>query len=122
MVDRAVELADGRRGLAGEASTTPWRKVLRDVWQERTRSALVVLAIALGIAGFDAVLSAYAILTRELNEGYLASQPGLRHPVDRRDRRRRSWRGRVRAAMCACAKPGEPSPAVSRPGRWRGAA
>jgi putative ABC transport system permease protein len=34
-----------------------------------------VLAIALGIAGFAAVLSSYAILTRELNEGYLATNP-----------------------------------------------
>ncbi|MGE0454585.1 MAG: ABC transporter permease [Vicinamibacteria bacterium] len=51
------------------------RKAVRDFWQERTRSALVVLAIALGIAGFSGVLSAYAILTRELNDGYLATQP-----------------------------------------------
>ena len=31
--------------------------------------------MAVGIAGFSTVLSAYAILTRELNDGYLASQP-----------------------------------------------
>lgn len=54
---------------------TPFRKAVRDFWQERRRSALVVLAIALGIAGFSAVLSAYAILTRELNDGYLATRP-----------------------------------------------
>ncbi len=42
--------------------TSPWRKVVRDLWQERT--PLVVLAIAIGIAGCLAVLSAYAILTR----------------------------------------------------------
>ena len=55
--------------------TAPWRKVLRDVWRERTRTLLVVLAIALGIAGFLAVLSTYAILRRELNRGYLATNP-----------------------------------------------
>ena len=55
--------------------TTPWRKVVRDFWQERTRSALVVAAMALGIAAFSAVLSSYAILNRELNEGYLATNP-----------------------------------------------
>ncbi len=55
--------------------TTAWHKVIRDFWQERTRSLLVVLAIALGIAGFSSVFSAYAILTRELNNGYLASNP-----------------------------------------------
>jgi putative ABC transport system permease protein len=55
--------------------TVPFRKVIRDFWEERARTALVVLAIAMGIAGFAAVLSAYAILTRELNKGYLATNP-----------------------------------------------
>jgi putative ABC transport system permease protein len=55
--------------------TAPWRKVVRDVWRERTRAALVVLAIAIGLAGFLAVLSTYAILRRELNQGYLATNP-----------------------------------------------
>src|SRR3954465_6754592 len=55
--------------------TAPWHKVFREIWRERSRSALVVLAIALGIAGFTAVLSAYAILTRELDRGYRATNP-----------------------------------------------
>jgi putative ABC transport system permease protein len=52
-----------------------WRKAVRDFWRERTRTVLVVLAIALGIAGFTAVLSSYAVLTRELDRGYLATNP-----------------------------------------------
>ena len=55
--------------------TTLWRKAIRDFWQERARTALVVLAIALGISAFAAVLSSYAILTRELDVGYLATNP-----------------------------------------------
>ncbi len=55
--------------------TTPWHKAVRDFWQERTRTALVVLAIALGISGFFAVMASYAILTRELDLGYLATNP-----------------------------------------------
>src|SRR6266404_447653 len=55
--------------------TTPWHKVTRDFWEERARTALVVLAIAMGIAGFAGVLSSYAILTRELDKGYLATNP-----------------------------------------------
>ena len=55
--------------------TTAGRKIVRDFWQERTRTVFVVLAIALGIAGFAAVLSSYAILTRELDRGYLATNP-----------------------------------------------
>jgi len=53
----------------------PWRKAIRDVWRQRTRATLVVLAIAVGVAGFLAVLSTYAVLKRELNRGYLATNP-----------------------------------------------
>jgi putative ABC transport system permease protein len=52
-----------------------WKKAARDFWSERTRTLLVAAAIALGIAGFCAVLSSYAILVRELNRGYLATNP-----------------------------------------------
>jgi putative ABC transport system permease protein len=55
--------------------TSPWKKAARDFWQERTRTFLVMFAIALGISAFTAVLSTYAILTRELNAGYLATNP-----------------------------------------------
>lgn len=55
--------------------TTLWRKAFRDFWTERARTALVVLAIALGISAFASVLSSYAILTRELDRGYLATNP-----------------------------------------------
>ena len=51
------------------------RKAIRDFWYERARTVLVVLAIALGISAFAAVLSSYAILTRELDLGYLATNP-----------------------------------------------
>ena len=55
--------------------TTPWRKAIRDFQQESARTLLVVVAIAVGIAGFTSVLASYAILTRELNRGYLATNP-----------------------------------------------
>jgi putative ABC transport system permease protein len=55
--------------------TTAWRKAVRDFWHERARTVLVVLAIALGISAFAAVMSSYTILTRELDLGYLATNP-----------------------------------------------
>ncbi|MEO8035857.1 MAG: FtsX-like permease family protein, partial [Acidobacteriota bacterium] len=55
--------------------TTPWHKVIRDFREESARTLLVILAIAVGISGFAAVLASYAILTRELNRGYLATNP-----------------------------------------------
>ena len=51
------------------------QKVIRDFWQERTRTIFVVFAIAIGISAFSAVLSSYAILTRELDNGYLETNP-----------------------------------------------
>jgi putative ABC transport system permease protein len=55
--------------------TTLWVKVARDTWQARARATLVVLAIAIGLSGFFAVLATYAILGREINRGYLATNP-----------------------------------------------
>ncbi|HEY6146847.1 MAG TPA: hypothetical protein VIZ69_04085, partial [Thermoanaerobaculia bacterium] len=55
--------------------TSATSKIFRDFWQERTRTVLVVLAVALGLAGFSAVLATYAILRRELDKGYLATNP-----------------------------------------------
>jgi putative ABC transport system permease protein len=55
--------------------TTPWRKTIRDFQQETTRTVLVIVAITIGLVGFTAVLSTYAVLTREINKGYLASNP-----------------------------------------------
>ncbi|HUP41715.1 MAG TPA: ABC transporter permease, partial [Thermoanaerobaculia bacterium] len=52
-----------------------WRKGLRDAWLHRGRSLLVVLAIALGIAGSGAVLDNWALLLRVTTEGYLATNP-----------------------------------------------
>lgn len=51
------------------------RKALADVWHGRGRSLLVALAIALGIAAFASLLATYAVLTRELTRGYLATHP-----------------------------------------------
>src|SRR5262245_1571429 len=51
------------------------QKVIRDFWQERTRAVFVALAIAIGISAFLAVLASYAILTRELDNGYLETNP-----------------------------------------------
>jgi putative ABC transport system permease protein len=43
-----------------------WRKVLRDLWNFRSRSILVVLAVASGVAAVGIVVSTYIIITSEL--------------------------------------------------------
>ena len=55
--------------------TAAIRKSIHDTWRERARSGFVIAAIALGIAAFLALLASYAILTRELKRGYLATNP-----------------------------------------------
>ena len=55
--------------------TAPWRKVLRDFRGERARSALVIAAIAVGAAAVFTVFASWAILTRELDTGYMATNP-----------------------------------------------
>ena len=47
-----------------------WRKALRDLWLNRTRTALVVAAMAIGIFGIAAVADAYAILPPQMTENY----------------------------------------------------
>jgi putative ABC transport system permease protein len=51
------------------------RKIIRDLWQHKGRSLLVILAIAIGIFGVSAILTANVILTREIDRNYLDTNP-----------------------------------------------
>ncbi len=52
---------------------TRWRKVFLDLLGNKTRTILVVLAIAVGVFSVGLVASAQSILLRELDRGYVAS-------------------------------------------------
>ncbi len=52
-----------------------WRKVLRDLWLNQLRTILAILAVTIGIFGVGSILSAYAILTREINVNFMATTP-----------------------------------------------
>jgi putative ABC transport system permease protein len=45
--------------------TTPWKKVLLDLWEHRMRTLIVALAIAVGVYAVGVVLSTREILVRE---------------------------------------------------------
>ena len=52
-----------------------WRKVLRDLWNNKARTALVILSIAVGVAAIGVVSSTYVIITRELPGTYARVNP-----------------------------------------------
>lgn len=52
-----------------------WTKLARDLWQARGRSAMMVVAITVSLLGLGTILSAYAILSREVRHNYLGTNP-----------------------------------------------
>ena len=52
-----------------------WRKVLRDLRRNVTRTVLVVLSIAVGVFAVGTIVSTRTVLSHDLSTGYLASQP-----------------------------------------------
>ncbi len=55
--------------------STRWYKVIRDLWQDRERSFLVILAISLGVFAITVVSSSYAVLTRTTDVNYMNTNP-----------------------------------------------
>lgn len=52
-----------------------WRKLCGDIVQGQGRLVMMVIAVAVGIFAVAAILSAYLILNRELERGFLATNP-----------------------------------------------
>ncbi|AVZ71072.1 hypothetical protein SLUN_01195 [Streptomyces lunaelactis] len=52
-----------------------WRKVARDLWNARTRTAMMILAIAVSLTAVGAVLGARTIVLREIDRNYLGTHP-----------------------------------------------
>jgi putative ABC transport system permease protein len=52
-----------------------WRKVLRDLWVNKTRTVLVVLSVAVGVFSIGMVAGSNQILFRDLAQTWLAASP-----------------------------------------------
>lgn len=52
-----------------------WRKVLRDLWSNRTRTILVLLSIAVGVTALGMVMGSQIIVARNLPAAYTAINP-----------------------------------------------
>jgi len=48
-----------------------WKKVIRDLWKNKTRTILVVLAIAVGVFAFGSVFITQQVLVSDMNTQYL---------------------------------------------------
>ncbi|MDP3179685.1 MAG: hypothetical protein Q8M76_17385, partial [Spirochaetaceae bacterium] len=54
---------------------TRLKKAVGDLWANRARSLLVLVAIIVGVVGVGIVLDSGAILSREMSKNYLATNP-----------------------------------------------
>ena len=61
---------DRRRILAPR-----WAKVLRDLWEHKTRTLLVVMSIAVGVFAVGMIAGTQQILLRQLTSSYMAINP-----------------------------------------------
>jgi putative ABC transport system permease protein len=52
-----------------------WRKVLRDLWSNKTRTLLVVLSIAVGVFAIGMVSGSRVILIRDLTASWMSANP-----------------------------------------------
>jgi putative ABC transport system permease protein len=52
-----------------------WRKVIRDLWDSKSRTILVVLSIAVGVFAVGTLSATQVILTHDLTAGFAASNP-----------------------------------------------
>lgn len=52
-----------------------WRKVVRDLWDNKARTVLVVLAIAVGVFAFGGVFTTREVFLKEMNAGFTATNP-----------------------------------------------
>ena len=52
-----------------------WRKVLSDLWGDKTRTALVVASIAVGVFAIGTIITTFAFLSQDFNGSFAASNP-----------------------------------------------
>lgn len=52
-----------------------WKKVLADIWGNRTRSLLVIASIMVGLLAIGIIATMYFVLTDEMRNGYAATNP-----------------------------------------------
>lgn len=54
---------------------TLWRKATRDLWLHKGRTLLVIAAIAVGVIATGTILTAYSVVTREIDRNFADTNP-----------------------------------------------
>jgi len=52
-----------------------WSKVFSDLWDDKTRTALVVSSIAVGVFAVGMIMTAFVVLSEDINTSYAAANP-----------------------------------------------
>jgi putative ABC transport system permease protein len=52
-----------------------WIKVLHDLWDNKSRTILAVLSIAVGVFSIGVIIGAYVIISSDINRSYAANNP-----------------------------------------------
>ncbi|HFE67348.1 MAG TPA: hypothetical protein ENJ93_08800, partial [Chloroflexi bacterium] len=52
-----------------------WRKVTADLWDSKTRTILVVASIAVGVFAVGAIITAYVIMSEDIDKSYRNVSP-----------------------------------------------
>ncbi len=55
--------------------TAYWRKAFRDLWSNKVRAILVLLALVVGVVSVGTVAITYSVLVREMDKNYLNTDP-----------------------------------------------
>ncbi|HZX89171.1 MAG TPA: ABC transporter permease, partial [Rudaea sp.] len=64
-----------KASTAGRRLAPRWLKMLRDTWQHKARTLLVMLAIAVGMTAAGALLNAWALVQHVTESSYISSEP-----------------------------------------------
>ena len=52
-----------------------WRKVFRDLWDDKARSLLVIISIAIGVFALGMIAGAHVIISEDMDASYEAANP-----------------------------------------------
>ncbi|MGW8226332.1 MAG: ABC transporter permease [Anaerolineales bacterium] len=52
-----------------------WSKVFSDLWDDKTRSSLVIASIAVGVFAVGMIITSFAVLSEDINANYAAANP-----------------------------------------------